>query len=311
MLRVVIVAGLLLVAGEAASRVALKPVGTLWEYWNPEAAVKFRWYRDVCESSTADDVHMPDILVVGDSTAARDFDPVELESQIAPGYEVYNLGWPANFPMAFQSSTIPMLRDGQRVPSVVVASFSPSAFADDATVHRFEANILHSAYCRRQREGTLIQDFLWMTRIRPALRWQKLWFSGKQPGPPPRKGFYPLDGHEEKSELGGHRDELRLSENRLDVLRELVELSSERNFQLVIVIPPIQNVDAIPEVTEFRRALETICKTENCHVVDCLNVEGGSQKYFWNVTHLNQDGAKVFSRWFSKNVLRDVLPPAP
>ncbi len=311
LLRVAIVAGVLLAAGEAISRAALMPVGALWEYWNPDAALKFQWYRNASEPAANDSAGpMPDVLVVGDSTAARNFDPAALKSPNGPGVEAFNLGWPANFPLAFEYSTIPLLRDGQAVPRVVVVSFSPSAFVDSETTSRFESTILQSAYCRRQREGSLLQDFVWLTRIRPALEWRGLWFTGKQPAPPANNGFQPLEGHENRSEPDRSREARQLTEARLDVLRDLVTLASERDFQLVIVIPPIENVDTIPEAGAYRRAVEMICNTRNCHVVDCSDVEGLTSEHFWNNTHLNRDGAEVFSHWFSKNVLSDLLAPA-
>lgn len=308
LLRVAVVAAVLLTAGEVVSRAALKPVGSLWEYWNPDAAVKFQWYRNVSESNSDDTLQrMPDVLIVGDSTAARSFDPSELQSPIEAAYDSYNLGWPANFPLAFEYSTTPLLRDGRSVPRIVVVSFSPGAFVENETTRRFEANILQSAYCRRQREGSLIQDFFWLTRIRPALEWRELWFTGNQPEVPPGRGFQPVVGHEDLSKPDQRRKGKELSEARLDVLRELVALASERDFQLVIVIPPMEDLDSIPEAAEYQRAIEKICNTENCQVVDCSHVEGLTSRHFWNNTHLNQEGAIFFSRWFSKNVLRGLL----
>src|SRR4051794_39576256 len=68
-----VLAILLVVGAEGAARVALAPIGAYWEYWTPAAAGKFEVYREQVRRGA-----VPGLVVVGDSTGARDIDPALL-----------------------------------------------------------------------------------------------------------------------------------------------------------------------------------------------------------------------------------------
>lgn len=58
---------------ELAAQSLLEPTGRFPDYWNREAAIKFEWYRRVVQAGQT-----PDVLIIGDSTAARNYVPEEI-----------------------------------------------------------------------------------------------------------------------------------------------------------------------------------------------------------------------------------------
>src|SRR4051794_15523132 len=56
------------------------------DYWAADAASQFEYYRRLVRHGPA-----PDVVIVGDSTAARGLDPEALRDGLPAGTEVYNL----------------------------------------------------------------------------------------------------------------------------------------------------------------------------------------------------------------------------
>lgn len=303
-LRILCVALLLVAVAELSCRVALAPLDSLWEYWSPPAAQKFEWYRRHSQELAGSRSGHVDVLLCGDSTAARDLNP-EVFRDVGSTGLVYNLGWPANFAGAFRHTTVPLLRDAARVPRVVVVSFAPGGFCRSPTVERFEASILSSPYCRRARAGWLLQDYVWLTRIRAALPYRSRWFREKTLEPPPDWGFMGLDGQD------GGRNDLpnggfgTAEKDRLSVLDELARMSKERGFQLVVLIPP-QHGNRPGEVEGYMEALNRISKLPTCDVIDCRHPAGANLQTqdFWNANHLNSSGAEKFSTWLATELFQ-------
>jgi len=133
---------------EVVSRAALEPIGRYWEYPRSELAVTYEWFRSESEGSRGFDV-----VIAGDSTAARNIDPRLLASELGDELRACNLGWPANFPLAFKSLTLPILQSTTAPPARLILSFSPGGFVDSPIARQFEGGLLSSPICRREDQG--------------------------------------------------------------------------------------------------------------------------------------------------------------
>ncbi len=286
---------LCLVGGaEAAARAALRPIGDYWAYWTPAAAAKFESYRSNVRRGTP-----PRVLVVGDSTGARDIDPRPLAE--ATGRTAFNLAWPANFPLAFKSCTLPLLETGTR-PDLVVASFIPSGFLDSNSARRFEQAILESSYCRRQREQISASDYSYLARIRPSLPFLRSWWTGRSLPTVKNLGFMPLTGSDDAPEvptrMAGFEDQ------RFAAIEDLYRAGHQFTFQVVVLIPPRRDPTA-----ELRRAeTEYLARLERCgfEYVDYREPSFLTASDFHDRNHLNAHGAQALSQALGAELARRV-----
>ncbi|HTI52448.1 MAG TPA: hypothetical protein VL475_15900, partial [Planctomycetaceae bacterium] len=225
---------------ELAARAALRPVGRYWEYWSPTAATKFEWYRRQSESG-----HPYDIVIVGDSTAANNLDPESIRDGAAGASRVYNLGWPANFPMAFEESTVPLFDQAPGRPALLLVSFNPQGFVTTPNVLRFEAGIRSSAVCKRIETGWVMGDVMHLARVRSALPlWKDRWLKGIRWDIPPKlEGFIPhgtgdqaLPDVATRSE--GAQPSLPLEDVRFEAFLKLARVAKTNGIQLVVLVPP-------------------------------------------------------------------------
>lgn len=295
---------LMLVTAEGLARIALRPTGDYWEYWNKESADKFLWYRHKNSASTA-----ADIVIIGDSTAARDFIPSEF-SQACNGKTAFNLGWPANFPLAMEQTTLPLLDLPYRAPDTVICSISPKAFTGHPLNRAFETPILASAFARHQRGETLVSDYVYLTRLYSAREFASGWFSGEGLFEPPKDGgAMPLKGQEES----GHRpatkgdlfDKTGFERKRLEVIDRLAEIARYRNFQLVFVIPP-RTFEHRSELEEkFIGILSEKAADYGFQVWDVRRLPPLEAKHFFDPGHLNRTGAELYSQTLAGRLCRE------
>jgi hypothetical protein len=242
------------------------------------------------------------VLVVGDSTAARDFDPAAILEALPPGADAYNLAWPGNFPLAFRCTTLPLLAEAPAVPKVVVAAFTPNGFADTERVRRFEAGILSSEACRRAAGDMVPGDYLKLTRLGRA-------FSS---APAPRDeagtgatelGFMPLEGRSTERrgrEERGRRadDDVRsVTAERVAIIDDLGRVAKDRGFSLIVVVPPVAPKERDGNVyVEYARELARAAAEHGFTAIDWRHPEGYGRESFYDSVHLNAEAARRLSR---------------
>lgn len=285
----------LLVVAEGASRLVLRDVGNRWEYWDKLAAVKFEDYRSRVSSNS-----VPDIVVIGDSTGARDLDPASMATQFLAGKDIYNLAWPANFPLAMRATTLPLLREPYHVPKIVIASFTPSSFTDNPRAKEFEQEILGSTYCQHLSGNYSFADKFYLPRLRNSLPFIRESF---KPNPEfddlrKNKGFMPAAVVEDYRSQDSTGRAHEVVSSRFEVLLELAMLSRKRNFQLFILIPPVSA--AVESQTasvykEYLARLELAQKQYDFTILDKRHSDFLTPEYFTDGIHLTPAGASRFS----------------
>jgi len=285
---------------------AVSPVGDRWQYWNAEAAPKFSVFRELVREGET-----PAVVIVGDSSAARDIAPAKLGAELARENRPYNLAWPANFPFAFRWSTIPLLRKGDRPPEVVVLSLSPTGFVDDPRVRRFEASILGSPYIRSEQGDVLVADWCHLARVRRCAPWRASWFTGSGLESPEKAGDYlPMKSGKIAREAPqtGRAPDKELSADRLEVVTELMQVARDRKFQVLIVVPPRWQPSTSRIVIEQQYVawLNAHATADHVSVLDMRSPSFLDATCFADAGHLNPRGAALFSKALAPRV-RELL----
>lgn len=282
----------LVAMGEMTARAALDPIGDYWAYWTPAAAAKFEDYRSHVRHGSA-----PHVLVVGDSTAARDLDPAPLAE--ATRATAFNLAWPANFPLAFRLCTLPLLRSHSR-PDLVVASFVPTGFLDSSSARRFEESILESTYCRRERDQISASDYSYLARIRPALAFRRSWWTGTSLPQVKDLGFMPLDGNEVASDIPtvipsvDPQITLMIAPQRFAAIEDLYRTARRFEFAVIVLVPPRRR----PGPVIRRLEDDYIARLQACgfDYVDYREPSFLNDGDYYDRNHLNTHGAALLSR---------------
>lgn len=297
----------LLAAAEAGTRLALAPMGEyLWAYWDPEAGVKYESYRRAAAEGRA-----PGILCVGDSTAARGFDPRSFRRAAQARERAWNLAWPANFPRALRATTFPLLREAPAAaaPRVVFLMQDPRGYLASATANRFEESILSSRLIRKYEGQTLVGDQFQIARWSAAApllleRWKE---GDGFLAEPPNLGFMPLEGvaapaaapasegrgNGEKADAAA---DFAFSEEKRRVIHEFLRLGRCRGFEVILVIPPT-TVRPLPEFYAAHKDwLESLTRELGAGELWDYSDSGFlSPGDFYNSTRLNREGAEKFS----------------
>lgn len=304
---------ILVVGTEVLVRGPVSGLGKLPDYWDARAASRFEYYRLLVQEART-----PTMLVVGDSTAARDLDVrlVARESGVDSGL---NIGWPANFPMALECTTLPLLRL-RPSPRFVVLSLSPKSLTDLPRIVEFEAGVLSSPICKEALGGATVSRNVALTRLRRSIPY--LVDEAMRTGatkPPPMMGFMPL-GPVKKGEgnvgtTSSSNGPLRLSGRRLAVISEIARVLKHNNSTLIVVIPPTSDnsatVTAVTAVrTAYRSAMDAMQSAGTLRLVDGMSPEspGGLSFYDWD--HLDAAGAAEFSLWLGRK-LRPMVGAGP
>ena len=302
-----ILALLITVLAETACRWMLEPIGRRWEYWDPVAADKFEYYRSRLGTN------VPDVVIVGDSTAARNFSPEALEAKFALGTDVFNLGWPGNFPMAFRHSTMDLFGNGN-VPRLVIVSFSPSSFVNGVRVSQIEDAILGSPFCRHSAGETSIGQYVYLSRLRDARPFAGAFFTGLGLNVRPADdGAMLLDGRKETvPQTLQPPSESGLSDARLNVLDEFVQRLQNGGSDVLLVLPPAATSERLSGVpAAYLAHLNQLCD-QSPHVT-LFNSREDAQldsTDFWDAGHLNRAGATKFSKRIGAAIAGNNTPPA-
>ena len=284
------------IAAEFAVRALLAPVGPdLWTYWNVEAAPKFEWYRQQALSGKT-----PEVVAVGDSLAARNFDPAAF-SAAAGGVSAYNLGWPGMFPRAFQE-IVPVFLETGEAPRFIILMQSTPSFIEDERVRRNEAGILSSIIARRQAGEAIAADYIALSRLYLARREVvRYWLKRKALlQRPPLDGFMPhkrpsdslpIDPDKETMPTGG------LDPGRLAVDTRLFDLAQRRGIHVIAVLPPLE-VSHMPAYVDAYAHWLKQQEAEYPGVLsiwDLRDTDAVTRRDFKDSMHLWGDGAARFS----------------
>lgn len=296
----------LLAVAEVATRWLLRGVGRRWEFWHPEAAATFEAYRQ--RVSTASQA---DVVIVGDSTAHCNFDRRVLEQALGPGADVWNLAWDGNFADAFASSTLPLLAEAHVSPRMVVFSMTPAGFIQ-RSLRPSEAAILNCAYCRREKSRGLVEDWIYLARVLPALPvLVSDWRGDARREAFERKGFALKQGLL-RDRVEGNFDEalpasaVVLDEQRTNVLARLAVWARSSGVRLIVVIPPTKDTAAWREsaYAAFSRLIQQKCEELGFEVVDGMRGREYPREYFADRNHLNECGARQFTWWLTDTILQ-------
>jgi len=289
---------LILASAEIGARVLLKPVGdNLWAYESTAQSRSFEWYRHLATSGST-----PDIVAIGDSTGARNFDPATF-GRAAAVDNVYSLARAGNFPRALRSDTLPLL-DAGKAPEIVILMQWPGSLRDDPRVDQIEAGAVSPILEARMRGRVLITDYLYVTRLFPARAYlASYWLRGQELlSAPSGNGFSPFDRETDalpQTRVAGPPQETPVfSEARRDVIRELVAMAQERNFTVVAVVGPFR-VGTAYEVANRHLDWLLGLQANNCQnlvVADFRDMPELGKDQFRDNHHLFRDGAEVFSQ---------------
>ena len=307
-------------AAEAGARWLMAPLGNrVWTYWDEDAADEFEWYRERALAGNA-----PEVVAVGDSTGGYNFDPQPFREE-AGGVDAYNLAWPANFPRAFELTTLPILAEGQ-APRTVLLMQAATTFLDTDTAVRNETQILNSVFGRRARGEFVFADWCYLARANLARRllishW--LYHRDEIVREPKRLGFHPLargsiappEQERQMAKVKEEADRVALDqrflergfdEERRAVVPALARLAKERGFRLIVVLTPTR-VRPLPQVfVAHRHWLQELATRYGFEVWDYLEDEGYGFFEFSDGIHLRESAARKFSVKLGERYAREM-----
>lgn len=301
-LRVLLLSLLFLLAAEAGTRYLLRNTGNAWLYWSDAAAIKFEHYRTLSASEQS-----PQILIIGDSTAARDLSPAAMEEVLGNSHTVYNLASPANFPIAYRCTTLPLLENAAYPPKIVVMQFSPASFLDLDDVIRFEQAILTSPLCKQWSGERLVGDFLYLGRFWRVFNfrsaWNQWWRGQPIPQQPLNAGFMPMDTlSKDMKEQPIYQTTVTLAPQRIQVIIESAELIQKQGGKLIVVIPPFYGHYNQHTSDAYLTTLQDLAKSYPLIVIDGRDLPELGVEAHADYVHLNESGAIVFSQFLAKQI---------
>lgn len=239
---VLLAAVCVVLAGEIVARIALGDDRT-WEFWTRSIALKVELVEEAIDAGVP-----PELLVVGDSSAANNLVPGILEDVL--GLRTFNLGTPGNVPADFDVTVrAGILEPLDLRPRVVVACFSGWGF--DHRIPKISTGITSAPLARRVRGERVWGDVLGLVRANHRIRLQRT----RAPVPTIARNAgwerFPqvLVGRRHRPDLAvrlpappkGLVKPPRVVENEADPFEPLVNLlrwTDARGARLVVVTPP-------------------------------------------------------------------------
>jgi len=288
-----LVALALVLAAEAGARLlGAKPEAA---YGSPDAMLKWTYYRAAKAAGRP-----PDLLIIGDSTAAREVDPARLLDCLPSGLTAYNLGHDANFPLALRVSTLPLLATGA-VPRVVVASLSPTTLCFDNQPTAAEAALLRWPAFRQLSGDLGIADHLGLRLLLPVLRARV--FAREAESHMTRLGFQPLevDPH---GPIGPDAGRQRGSVNpvRVAVVTDLGELARQRGFRLAVIVAPLPTQNSRAGAILCTAALRAAGDRLGFMVIDGAELATFEAPDYESGAHLLRPAAERYSRLLGRRL---------
>lgn len=294
----IVLLSVLLVGAELAARFVLAPIGNhLWAYDSTALSRSFEWYRHLSENEAT-----PTVVVIGDSTGARNFDP-ESFAESSSIDSVYSLARAGNFPRALQSNTLPLLENGQ-APEIVILLQWPGSLRDDPRTDQIEAGAVSSILEARLTGRFMVTDYFHVARLFRARSYLvSYWLRDEDLLQPPQgNGFSPFIPPVGADPANANpivipTDSTEFSDKRRQVIRELMAVAEQRDFKLIVIVGPYRSGKKYAVANahlEWLRTLEAEA-CENLVVVDAREVDGIGPGDFRDNAHLFINGANRFS----------------
>lgn len=288
---------------ELGARVLLNGLDRHWMYWSPTAAVKFEAYRSRLEAGNA-----PDVLVIGDSTAARNIDPAHIADAVPKLATSMSVGLPGYVLKAMERDFLPLLEQGESVPKVAVVSFLPLSCTEHHAILENEKQIFASRYFREIEGEHFVGDYFYLARLLDSRSLIRQSLRKKGPGQElPANGFMPLRGRSPDWDLFAvgpdeGPPELSISEERFSILKKLADICRARNIRLVFAVPPtLDNRLFSKELAQmYADRLRTLATEDGVHTFDGRTLSTLEEKHYWDPLHLNRDGAQLFGDWLAE-----------
>jgi hypothetical protein len=301
----------LLIGAELFARVVMAPLGEhLWAYSPTASSHTFEWYRHLATSGRT-----PDVIAIGDSTGARNFDPAAFAAH-SEFDDVYSLARAGNFPLALRSNTLPLLEVGDP-PDLVVLLQSAGSFRDDSRVSRIERGAMSPILSARRDGKPLVVDYLHVTRLYPARSLLRLhWVKGQAlPIPSATGSFSPFrrtDGQTPEALPTAFpiSQGVKFSAERRRVIVELIEIARARDFPVIAVIGPQRQANG-DVVTDLHLAWLRELAASECDrftVLDLRDAPFIDMAEFKDNNHLYADGAARFSAHLAAVIQRELMP---
>lgn len=308
-LRIVRFVLLILLLSEIAAMIIVRKDGVRWRYWSSEAFASFEHYKQL-ESNG----ELQRVVICGDSTGFCNFDANALDRELGSRGIVWNLSSPGNFAMSFEKSTLPLLKEKIAGDCTIVVSFITAGFVPkDPTPG--ESGILSSDICKGATFYSRAMSYFCILRVRKCLK--SLFsnsFSEEQSiiearGSGLKKGS--LNNRPESSDLTPVRDVLSLTpkpsgfdKKRIEVSDDLLSLCRDRDWSVVIVIPPTLEVGIRKDkVREFRSFLDRLSFSYDFVTMDNFESEELTESDFVDGNHLNHYGADKLTSSLAKVIV--------
>lgn len=121
---------------------------------------------------------------------------------------------------------------------------------------------------------------------------------------PDDKGYIPLYGTMKQEE----KDTLKIStgnfdENKFHALEDIISTCKEKNIDLIFVHSPVWNIN---QFNFYDNKLYELCSSQGIRYFDMSNdlTFISNYRYFADIGHLNDEGAKVFSKMLIGSILQ-------
>ena len=148
-----------------------------------------------------------------------------------------------------RGNTLPLLEVGQ-APDIVLVFQWAGSFRDDPRVEQIERGSMSPVLEARRAGRWLVTDHLYVSRLYPARQFLvRHWVAGEPLlSPAGFGGFAPLNkasGEAVDNKITGSPadSDFVFSEERREVMHELMRIARERGFQVVIVMGPQREPD--------------------------------------------------------------------
>ncbi|WP_286820617.1 hypothetical protein [Desulfobacter sp. UBA2225] len=188
-------------------------------------------------------------------------------------------------------------------PNTLILIQNPRSYIDSQKVVRFENSILSSQIAKRYSKDRLVSDYVYLSRLYAArVLLKKYWINHERIlSEPKMAGFMPAEtgskskvenSEEEQMDVNETKD---FSKERLECFLQLAEITENRGIHLIVVLPPI-NSGKTPVL--YRKYLDWLQSEQSDYeftIWDLSHPVFLKKKHFWDESHLNELGAKVFS----------------
>ena len=311
-LPILAVALLLVGLAEVSARAVLQD-DTRWLYWNRTMASKVRFIK-----RQSDQGRTPDMLVLGDSSAAFNIVPKVLDE----GYErrTFNLGSAGNFARSFDVVMRQYVLDELPDPDVYIVSFAGRGFLPESVGQ--SARILSSPIGQHLQGKRVWGDWLYLVRLHHILRLLR------DPEPTPtlfrNRGFEPyLVALKRRARRPGLAKRLPppprllirprppapdVEEDPMQPLRNLFQRAADRGIRVVMLSPPFE-----PEEGETPMHVDTVAAVSaewGVPHLDYTDIDIHSHNY-----HLDVRGARIYTAQLREDLERleaeGWTPPQP